>query len=139
MNNSTSSGSCLCGAVQLEAELTGPSVGACHCDICRHWGGGPLFALDGGDNVRFDSEDAIGVYDSTAWAERGFCSRCGTHLFIRVKQTGRYILPAGLFELDEDLEFDHQIFIDKKPTYYCFANETREMTGAEVFAGTQSQ
>jgi hypothetical protein len=83
MNNSTSSGSCLCGAVRLEAGLTGPSVGACHC--------------------------------------------------------GRYILPAGFFELDEGLEFDYQIFIDKKPTYYCFANETREMTGAEVFAGTQSQ
>ncbi len=98
-----------------------------------------MFALDGGDSVRFESEDAIAVYDSTPWAERGFCSKCGTHLFIRVKQTGRYILRAGLFDVDEGLEFDHQIFIDKKPTYYCFANETRELTGAEVFADAQSQ
>ena len=139
MTNPTSSGSCLCGTVQIEAGLTGPSVGACHCDICRQWGGGPLFALDGGDSVRFESDDAITVYDSTPWAERGFCSKCGTHLFIRVKQTGRYILPAGLFDVAEGLEFDHQIFIDKKPSYYCFANETRELTGAEVFADAQGQ
>ena len=125
-------GSCVCGAVGMEAEV-GASVGACHCDICRQWGGGPLFALDGGDDVRFTGQPNITTYATTEWAERAFCSCCGTHLFIRVNQTGRYILPAGLFDLD-DLEFDHQIFIDKRPAYYCFANETREMTGAEVFA-----
>ena len=134
MSNAATSGSCLCGAIRIEANLAGPSVGACHCDICRRWGGGPLLALDGGDDVRFDSDNKITVYDSTQWAERGFCADCGTHLFIRVKQSGRYILPTGLFDLDQDLEFDHQIFIDKKPAYYCFANETRDMTGEEVFA-----
>ncbi len=30
--------------------------------------------------------------------------------------------------------FDKQIFIDEKPSFYCFANETNKMTGAEVFA-----
>jgi hypothetical protein len=30
--------------------------------------------------------------------------------------------------------FDHQIFIDEKSEYYCFSNETQNMTGAEVFA-----
>ena len=37
------------------------------------------------------------------------------------------------------LEFDHQIFVDKRPDYYCFANKTREQTGAEVFAEFASQ
>jgi hypothetical protein len=27
-----------------------------------------------------------------------------------------------------------QIFIDEKPAYYTFANQTKTMTGAEVFA-----
>src|SRR5690606_32169523 len=47
-------------------------------------------------------------------AVRSFCSRCGTHMYIRVNQSGRYILPAGLFALDAELEFDHQIFVDKR-------------------------
>jgi len=95
-----------------------------------------MFALDGGNDVRFEGEDFISTHQSTEWAERGFCSKCGTHLFIRVKQSGRYILPTGLFDRDlPDLVFDHQIFVDQRPSYYCFANETREQTGPEVFAG----
>ena len=43
-------GSCICGAVTISVNV-GNSVGACHCDICRRWGGGPLLALDGGDDV----------------------------------------------------------------------------------------
>jgi hypothetical protein len=37
-------------------------------------------------------------------------------------------------EENEGLVFDRQIFIDEKPEYYSFANETKNMTGAEVFA-----
>ena len=29
---------------------------------------------------------------------------------------------------------EHQVFIDEKPDYYSFANETKNMTGAEIFA-----
>jgi hypothetical protein len=126
-------GSCLCGAVALSG-VFGESVGACHCDICRAWGGGPLLALDGGVDLRVSDPSSVTVFGSTDWAERGFCSKCGTHLYIRVKDSGRYIVPAGLFALDNELNFDHQIFIDKRPSYYCFANETRNMTGEEVFA-----
>jgi len=52
-----------------------------------------------------------------------------------VNQSGRYILPTGLFDREvPDLVFDHQIFVDKRPNYHRFANETKEQTGAEVFA-----
>jgi hypothetical protein len=126
-------GSCLCGAVSIHANVTN-SVGACHCDICRTWGGGPLFALDGGIDVVITGGQNVSTFPTTAWAQRAFCDKCGTHLFIKVNQSGRYILPAGLFDIDSGLEFDHQIFVDKRPAYYCFANDTREQTGAEVFA-----
>ena len=131
-------GSCVCGSVSICAKV-GTSVGACHCDVCRKWGGGPLFALDGGDDIALSGDANVVTYPSTDWAQRAFCSICGTHLYIRVNQSGRYIVPAGLFDLDSDLEFDHQIFVDKRPSYYCFANNTREQTGAEVFAEFASQ
>jgi len=127
------SGTCLCGSVKLTADV-GESVGACHCDFCRTWGGGPLLALDGGTDLEIEGKDHITTYDSTEWAQRAFCSRCGTHLYFRVNASGRYIIPAGLFPLDDELNFDHQIFIEKRRSYYCFANETQNLTGEEVFA-----
>lgn len=133
MSQTESRTGCLCGAVSVVAEGLGRVAGACHCDICRRWGGGPLFALDCA-GVRFEGEEQIRVYDTSEWAERGFCALCGTHLFIRVKPNGRFILPAGLFAIEEELRFDHQMFIDRKPAYYSFANETRNLTSEEAFA-----
>ena len=44
------------------------------------------------------------------------------------------MMPAGLFDDDKAFVFDHQIFIDEQPSFYCFSNKTDNMTGAEVFA-----
>jgi len=93
-----------------------------------------MLALNGGTELEISGIGNVTSYATTEWAERGFCSKCGTHLFIRVNVSGRYIIPAGLFPLDEALHFDHQIFIDKRPSYYCFANETKDLTGQQVFA-----
>lgn len=127
------SGSCLCGAVHISATLTDNAIGACHCSMCRKWGGGPLFAKEVGSDVQFAGEENITVFNSSEWAERGFCKQCGTHLFYRLKQGGFYALPVGLFD-NNDWQFDHQVFIDEKPAFYGFTNKTRDMTGAEVFA-----
>ena len=83
--------------------------------------------------MTFDGEDSIQVYDSSDWAERGFCGKCGSHLFYRLKESQQYMVPAGLLDGGDDLVFDHQVFIDRKPSYYDFANETQNMTEAEVF------
>jgi hypothetical protein len=68
------------------------------------------------------------------FAERGFCSKCGSHLFYRLKDSGQYIVPIGLFDAELDVRFACQVFIDEKPAYYAFANESKNMTGAEMFA-----
>jgi len=74
-------GSCLCGAVRITANNTGKKVGACHCGMCRKWGGGPFMEVDCSTDISFKGEEAIGVYNSSSWAERGFCKKCGSHLF----------------------------------------------------------
>ena len=127
-------GKCLCGAVKLSAKSTSKNLGACHCSMCRQWTGGPLLAVDCGNEVEFEGNDFISTFSSSEWAERGFCSKCGSSLFYKLKQTGQYIVPVGLLDIDSELNFDHQIFIDEKPSYYCFSNETKNMTGEEVFA-----
>lgn len=127
-------GACLCGKTRLVAANNADNVGACHCTTCRRWGGGPLMAVDCGTAVTLEGEEHIGVFDSSEWADRGFCKNCGTHLFYRLKGINQYIVPAGLFADRDSHHFDHQVFIDHKPGYYDFANETENMTGAEVFA-----
>lgn len=125
---------CLCTKSTMEFSKVDLKVGACHCKTCRTWGGGPLMAVDCGTDAKL-SDEGIKVYNSSAWAERGFCDVCGTHLFYRLKQNQMYIVPVGLFDEDSlELDFDHQIFIDQKPSYFCFSNETTNKTGAEVFA-----
>ncbi|CAM2005048.1 GFA family protein [Acanthopleuribacter pedis] len=127
-------GACLCRQTRLIAAQPTDKVGACHCVMCRRWGGGPLLAIDCGTEVTLEGEEHIGLFDSSEWAERGFCKNCGTHLFYRLKGINQYIVPAGLFGDRDSHEFDHQVFIDHKPAYYDFANQTENMTGAEVFA-----
>ena len=130
----TRSGSCLCGSITFTSQNVQPGIGACHCGMCRKWTGGPLMAVDAGTEISFQNDDHISVYNSSDWAERGFCNQCGSHLFYRLKQTGQIIMPLGLFNDTSGFVFDHQIFIDHKPDTYAFANETKEMTEAEVFA-----
>jgi hypothetical protein len=127
-------GSCLCGAVRMTIKTTNKNVGACHCSMCRKWGGGPFLALECGSDVHLEGTDSISIFSSSDWAERGFCSKCGSHLFYRLKEQGHYAIPVGLLDEGEQWLFDQQIFIDEKPSFYAFANATKNLTGAEVFA-----
>ncbi len=126
-------GQCLCGAVKIDAQDLKSSVHACHCGMCRNWGGGPFFAIDCQGSVEIESENNIATFESSEWAERGFCKKCGTHLFYKLNQNQQYIFSAGIFDLDEELNFDQQYFIDKKPVFYHFENKTKNITEAELF------
>ncbi|WP_223789997.1 GFA family protein [Marinicella meishanensis] len=137
MNDKTQSGQghCLCGQVTFTAHQMGHQVGACHCQTCRRWGGGPFMEVNCGPQVTFQGAEHITVYDSSEWAERGFCAHCGSHLFYRLKANQHHMVPVGLFTDDSGLTFDQQVFIDEKPPYYTFADATREnLTGPELFA-----
>ncbi len=127
-------GSCICGAVHISPQHIDHKLGACHCNTCRKWGGGPYLSVDCGTDVSFEGEENISVFRSSKWAERGFCKQCGSHLFYRLKGSGQYFIPGALFGDELPLEFDHQVFIDEKPSYYTFANKTKDMTGAELLA-----
>lgn len=90
--------------------------------------------VDCGQAVTISGEEHLSVFNSSEWAERGFCRQCGAHLFYRIKESGQHMIPVGLFDDGVDLVFESQVFIDEKPSYYHFANETQDLTGAELFA-----
>jgi hypothetical protein len=131
---SSSETSCLCGAVNIVAETVDPKFTVCHCQSCRTWGGAPFFAVKCGTEVKIKGDDHVKLYESSSWASRGFCIECGTHLFYKFKESGAYNMPVGLFPDLKELEMVMQYFSDVRPRYYCFANETKEMTTAEIMA-----
>lgn len=138
MNEKLQKGSCLCGSVEVSSSSEEKSFHACHCGICRKWGGGPALTVDAGKNISTKGDEYISVYESSAWAERGFCKRCGTHLFYRLKETDYINYSLGLFENYESFKFREQIYIDHKPGNYEFANPTEKLTEAEVIAKFQA-
>ncbi len=73
-------------------------------------------------------------YASSEHAERGFCATCGTHLFFYARTAGIYAVPIGLFDDQTGLPFRAEIYVDRKPDYYAFSNETKQITGAEFEA-----
>lgn len=125
-------GSCLCGAVKFTVTLKDTRVSACHCGMCRKWGGGPLFVADCAEPIRFTAGQPM-IFDSSDWAQRGFCGQCGTHLLYQLKVGNFVNVPVGVLE-DDEWVFDMQVYVDHKPAYYCFSNQTKQMTGAEVEA-----
>lgn len=133
-------GGCLCGKVTYKASLK-PQVGACHCAMCRQWSAGPYMAAHAIGPVAFTGEENIGVYNSSAWAERGFCKQCGSNLYYRLlpraeSPDGQYMLAAGTVSDQSGFEFDNEVFVDHAPGWYQFSgNDTRRrMTQADLMA-----
>lgn len=127
-------GHCLCGAVKFEAVPTGPTMGVCHCSMCRRWSGGVFMAVDCGASLKIEDESAVGVYHSSDWGDRCFCKTCGSTLFWRLRQGAHDVVAAQAFDDPGQFAFTSEIFVDDKPGNYAFANHTAKMTGAEFLA-----
>jgi len=134
MSEKKKSGHCLCGAIQVSATLANDEAHVCHCKTCQRWVGGPFVSVACTPETVFEGQDAIAVYPSSDWAERGFCKICGSPLFYRLKSDGSYYLPVGLLDDTEGLTLTSEIYIDRKPSWYSFAEKTNRMTEAEFLA-----
>jgi hypothetical protein len=132
------SGKCLCGAVSVTIAAEVSHFDVCHCGMCRKWSGGPALCVDGGKSVTIQGDESVTVFASSDWAERGFCKRCGTHLFYRLKNGAFTNVPLGVLDRTDDMTMTVQIFTDRKPGHYAFANQTKMMTEADVMAAFQA-
>lgn len=89
--------------------------------------------LECGADVEFRGQENIQTYESSSWAVRGFCKICGSHLFMQEKGTDNYGVAAGLFDSEQGLSFNRQVFYDNKPAYYRFSNPTTNITSAYIY------
>jgi len=131
-------GQCLCGAVRVRGTPVRGHVEACHCRMCRKWGSAALLSVQCGSAVEIDGEEHVVRYQSSRWAERGFCGRCGSSLFFRFLPGDAYAFSAGLFPDAALQPIAEEIFIDEKPAYYAFDSDAEKLTGAEVIAKAEA-
>ena len=129
-------GQCLCGETIFQVELSNHDVHICHCSICRRQTSGVIMTIDvKRGTLQFLKQQHLKIYYSSEWGERGFCNNCGTNLFWRMKDQS--YCNINVFSLDEapnDLKLDLEIYIDHKPTFYSFSNETKKLTEADIIA-----
>ena len=126
------SGSCLCGAVKITLNTSIKDIAACHCGMCRKWGSGPFLSIHTVDKIDIAGKEEITSFVSSAWAERAFCKKCGTHLFYRMRSSPDVFLAVGLFNKIDKAKLVRQIFVDKKPHFYHFVEQTEMLTEKDV-------
>ncbi len=133
----STTGHCLCGAVQITVERPSRHVELCHCDMCRRWGGG-FYASFSGEAAAIEGEDRITVYRSSEWAERAFCNACGSSLWYRFLPTGNRSFAAGLFSQADGYEIEKEIFVDEKAQWCDGSGDHPRLTGQEIIEQAKS-
>lgn len=126
-------GQCLCGSVTVTAALSRPMLRACHCDMCRRHTSGPFFSIAAdpdsitvtGDTKSFQSSD---------WAERGFCPTCGSTLWYATLHDGARNLSAGLFENAGGAPLKIEFFVDKCPQGYALKGAHKRLNTQDTIA-----
>lgn len=119
MAEKTHTGSCLCGGVTFT--LTPPlrPAIACHCTQCRKTSGHYWSATSvARNNLTLTRTNSLTWFDSSAFARRGFCNRCGASLFCERPATGNIAIGAGCLDAPTGLTETRHIFCADKGDYY---------------------
>lgn len=126
-------GHCLCGAVTITvAGAHDPRPGACHCRMCQRWSGGLFVCFEAqADAVTVHGD--VSRFASSPFAERAFCARCGSHLWMRDtdEDAGAYDLMPGLFDAARDWPMRSEIYVDNAMAAVQLAGDHKRATRAE--------
>lgn len=128
-------GHCLCGAVSVRVTGHGGFTGACHCRMCQRWSGALFVSFNApADAVTVTGE--VTRYQSASFAERAFCPRCGSHLWMRNTDADdcSYDLMPGLFDAARDIPLQSEIYTDRALPGLALAGDHRRATRAQYEA-----
>lgn len=115
-NNNTYTGSCFCGAVEIEAIGAPEIMGYCHCNSCRHWSAGPVnaFTLWKPETVKFiKGADNVGTYNKTPESFRKWCKTCGGHILTEHPNMGLTDIYAAVIP---DFQFQPSLHVNYQET-----------------------
>lgn len=132
-------GQCLCGGVTVTAKGKLTEAEACHCAMCRRQNGGGAYYVghfDGGVEV---SGDSLTWFSSSEYAERGFCTGCGSSISWRMKAAPEHAgVSLGLFDSAPG-QISSRIFTDEAGGYEQLPRDVPHKTGEQVIAEFMSK
>ena len=126
-------GQCLCGAITVRAN-SAAALRACHCDMCRKHTSSMFMSVEL-DQHSLEIEGDVATYRSSEWAERGFCSTCGSTIFYATVHDGRRNLAAGLFADAAKAPLTQEFYADTCPDSYTLLDRGQQkLTTAQTIA-----
>ena len=129
----TRTGHCLCGAVEIRADVK-PDLQACHCVQCQRWtGGGPLFSARVSEIEIVKSGDTV-TYRASHWGERVTCATCGAILWWKMQGEDITSVAVGLLDDQTGLRIGEEIFVEYRPDWLPPWPDATQSTEAEEFA-----
>jgi hypothetical protein len=126
-------GRCLCGDVIIRVDGGhDPEPSACHCRMCQRWSGG-LFLCFYAADAAVTVAGPVTRFASTTFAERAFCTNCGSHLWMRdlEGEAPGYDLMPGLFDAARDWPLRSEIYTDRALASIRLAGDHSRATRAE--------
>jgi hypothetical protein len=112
----THTGSCYCGAVEIEATGDPIDMGYCHCEACRRYSTAPvsIFTLWKPEAVKITKgESNLGKFHSSEMSDRRYCTKCGGHVMIDHPSLGladiRVVLGGVTFKPTVHLNYSETV------------------------------
>ena len=122
------SGSCECRNMKFEIQGQIPDAVACHCSQCRKTSGHVWASvLVPDEQFTLLSDDTLKWRCSSEFANRGFCTECGSRLFYKHNEEKSIAVAAGTLDPPSGLGFDRHIFVKDKGDYYQIPENERQI------------
>ena len=127
----------MCGAVKYKATIAG-TFSACYCKMCQRWSSGAYIAAPTSQFELTGGDEKLTVYHSSVWAQRAFCTECGSNIYYCAPEHGGKNIALGTLDDTSGLEITVQYFIDRKPEGFSLAESTKTLTQSEIEAMTET-
>lgn len=118
-------GGCLCGAVRYRATATPVRGVICHCPMCRRHSGAPALAFVHFPAPAFTwTRGAPTLYQSSGFAQRGFCSTCGSTLSMHEEVLAdRMLIAVGSLDEPERARIDDHVWTKDQIPWFQIADK----------------
>ncbi len=113
-------GGCLCGAIRYRAAAPPLRAVICHCSICRKHTGAPIasFAHFPIDSFAWLKEQPK-RYRSSEFAERGFCSQCGSTVTMHEDALGdRVQVAIGSLDQPDRVDVNDHVWTQDQISWF---------------------
>ena len=117
-------GGCLCGAVRYRAAAAPIRGVICHCTMCRRHSGAPALSF-----VHFPVREftwvrgAPRLYQSSEFAQRGFCENCGSTLSMHEQVLAeRMLVAVGSLDEPNRVRIDDHVWTKDQISWFQIAD-----------------